>query len=111
MAAAVRAQWPVNTALLAACALLGLLAGVSPALAVGAAVAAVFALLVAADLTLGLCVFLVVAFAERAPALGTSDFTLAKALGGLLAVSWLANLAVRRERQLFAAHPAMTVMA
>lgn len=111
MAATLRAQWPLNAALLGACVLLGLLAGVSPVLGIGAAVAAVFALLVAADLTLGLCVFLVVAFAERAPALGTSDFTLAKALGALLAVSWLANLAVRRERQLFTAHPAMTVMA
>ena len=110
---AVRAQWPVNTALLAACAMLGLLAGVSPVLGLGAAIAVVFAVLVAADLTLGLCVFIVVAFAERAPAIGASDFTLAKALGALLAVTWLADVAVRRagERQLFTAHPVMTIMA
>lgn len=113
MAATVRAQWPLNAALLGACALLGLLAGMSPPLAVGAAVAGVFAALVAADLTLGLCVFIVVAFAERAPALGTSDITLAKVLGALLAVSWLAHVATRRtgERQLFTAHPVMTVTA
>ena len=54
---------------------------------IGAAVAVVFAALVAADLTLGLCVFIVVAFAERLPAVGASDFTLVKALGALLAVT------------------------
>jgi O-antigen ligase len=109
---AARAQWPLHGGLLLTCAVLGLLAGVSPPLAVGAALAAVFALLVAADLTAGLCVFIVVAFAERIPAVGGSDITLVKALGGLLAVSWLAAVATRRagDRQLFTAHPGMTVM-
>ena len=107
-----RAQWPINGGLLALCALLGLLAGVSPALAVGAALAAAFATLVAADLTVGLCVFIAVSFAERLPA-ATSDITLVKALGALLAISWLAAVATRRagERQLFTAHPGMTAMA
>jgi O-antigen ligase len=110
---AARAQWPAGGALLAVCAALGVLAGVSPVLALGAAVFAVFATLVAADLTAGLCVFIVVAFAERIPAVGGSDITLVKALGGLLAVSWLATVATRRtgERLLFTAHPGITVMA
>lgn len=109
---AVRAQWPAGAALLGACAALGVLAGISPLFALAAAVFAVFATLVAADLTAGLCVFIVVAFAERIPAVGGSDITLVKALGGLLAVSWLASIATRRagERQLFTAHPGMTVM-
>jgi O-antigen ligase len=107
---AARAQGPAAAALLGLCAALGLLAGVHPLLALGAAVGAVFATLVAADLTLGLCVFIVVAFAERIPAAGGSDLTLVKALGGLLAVSWLASLATGRagERQLFTEHPMMS---
>jgi O-antigen ligase len=107
-----RANWPVNGALLALCAALGLLAGVNPLLAVAAALAAAFATLVAADLTLGLCIFIVVSFAERVPAAGGSDLTMVKAIGGLLAISWLASVATRRagERQLFTAHPGMTVI-
>ena len=67
----------------------------------------------AADLTAGLCVFMIVAFAERIPAVGASDLTLVKALGGLLAVSWLAAVATRRagDRQIFSAHPVMMAMA
>jgi O-antigen ligase len=74
---------------------------------------AAFAALVAFDLTVGLCVFIVVAFAERLPAAGASDLTLVKALGALLAVSWLATVATRRsgERQLFTAHPVMSAAA
>jgi O-antigen ligase len=105
-----RAQWPLTGALLALCALIGMLAGTAPGLAIGAGIMAAFAALVAADLTLGLCVFIVVAFAERLPAAGFSDLTLVKALGALLAVSWLATVATRRagERQLFTAHPVMS---
>jgi O-antigen ligase len=107
---AARAQWPLTGALLALCAMIGLLAGTAPALAIGAGVMALFTALVVADLTLGLCVFIVVAFAERLPAAGFSDLTLVKALGALLAVSWLATVATRRagERQLFTAHPVMS---
>jgi O-antigen ligase len=107
---AARAQWPLTGALLALCAAIGMLAGTAPAFAIGAGVMALFAALVAADLTLGLCVFIVVAFAERLPAAGFSDLTLVKALGALLAVSWIATVATRRagERQLFTAHPVMS---
>jgi O-antigen ligase len=108
---AARLQWPLTGALLALCAAIGLLAGTAPGLAVGAGLMAAFAALVAADLTLGLCVFIVVAFAERLPAAGASDLTLVKALGALLAVSWLATVATRHragERQLFTAHPVMS---
>ena len=109
---AARAQWPINGAVLALCAMFGVLAGVNPLFALGAAVAAVFAALVAVDLTVGLCVFTIVAFAERVPAVGASDLTLVKVLGALLAVSWLGAVATRRagERQLFTAHPVMTAM-
>lgn len=110
---AARGQWPATGALLAVCASLGVLAGINPLLGVAAALFAVMATLVAADLSAGLCVFIIVAFAERLPALGGSDFTLVKALGALLAVSWLATIATGRdgERQFFTAQPALTVMA
>jgi O-antigen ligase len=108
-----RALWPVSAALLLLCAAIGLLAGSAPGLAIAAAIAAGFAALVVADLTLGLCVFIVVAFAERLPAAEGSDLTLVKAVGALLAVSWLATVATRRagERQIFTAHPLMMVAA
>ena len=107
---AARLQWPLTGALLALCGAIGLLAGTAPGLAIGAGVMAAFAALVAFDLTLGLCVFIVVAFAERLPAAGASDLTLVKALGALLGVSWIATVATRRpgERQLFTAHPVMS---
>jgi O-antigen ligase len=107
---AARAQWPLSAALLVLCGMIGLLAGSAPGMAIGAAVALAFAALVAFDLTVGLCVFIIVAFAERLPAAGASDLTLVKALGALLAVSWLATVATRRagERQIFTAHPYMS---
>jgi O-antigen ligase len=106
---AARVQWPLSAGLLALCALIGLLAGSAPGLAIGAGIAVAFAALVAVDLTVGLCAFMVVAFAERLPTAGLSDLTLVKALGALLAVSWLATVATRRagDRQLFTAHPFM----
>ena len=79
---AARAQWPAAAALLARLRGARAAGRVHPLLALGAALAAVFATLVAADLTVGLCVFIVVAFAERIPAAGASDLTLVKALGG-----------------------------
>src|SRR5919197_5744517 len=98
-----RAQWPLSAALLLLCAAIGLLAGSAPGLAIAAAIAAGFAALVVADLTVGLCVFIVVAFAERLPAAEGSNLTLVKAVGALLAVSWLAPVAARPagERQIF----------
>jgi O-antigen ligase len=107
---AARAQWPLSGLLLALCAMIGMLAGSAPGLAIGAAVALAFAALVAFDLTVGLCVFIIVAFAERLPAAGASDLTLVKALGALLAISWLATVATRRsgEEQIFTAHPFMS---
>ena len=108
-----RAQWPLSAALLLLCAAIGMLAGSAPGLAIFAAVAAGFAWLVVADLTVGVCVFILVAFAERLPAAEGSDLTLVKAVGALLAVSWLASVATRRagEGQIFAAHPLMMAAA
>jgi O-antigen ligase len=111
--ATARAQWPLSGALLAFCAVVGLIAGAAPLLAVGAAFGAAFAMLVVSDLTAGLCVFVVVAFAERLPAAGASDLTLVKALGVLLAVSWLATIALRRagDELFFTAHPVISAAA
>src|ERR1044072_484944 len=100
-----RAQWPLGAALLLLCAMIGWVAGSAPGFAIFAAVGALFAWLVVTDLTAGLCVFILVTFAERLPAAEGSDLTLVKAVGALLAVSWLATVATRRagEGQNFAA--------
>jgi O-antigen ligase len=110
---ALRAQWPLQAALLGACLLLGILAGLAPAAAVGVSVGLAFLLLVAADLTFGVCLFVLVAFAARLPALGGSDITLVKLLGGVLALSWLATVAQPRSdrRQLFADRPGLLALA
>jgi O-antigen ligase len=108
-----RAQWPLGAALLLLCAMIGWVAGSAPGFAIFAAVGALFAWLVVADLTVGLCVFILVTFAERVPAAEGSDLTLVKAVGALLAVSWLATVATRRagERQIFTVHPLMMTAA
>jgi O-antigen ligase len=110
---AARAQWPFVTVLLGASLLLGMLAGLAPAVAIGLSVGLAFLLLVAADLTFGVCLFVLVAFAARLPALGGSDITLVKLLGGVLALSWLATVAQPRSarRQLFADRPGLLALA
>ena len=110
---ALRAQWPLQIVLLGACLLLGVLAGLAPAAAVGLSAGLAFLLLVAADLTFGLCLFILVAFAARFPALGGTDVTIVKLLGGALALSWLATVAhpSAGRRQLFADRPGLLALA
>jgi O-antigen ligase len=105
-----RAEWPWFAAPLTLCVALGLLAGVSPPLAVAAAAGAAFAVLLTADLTLGLALFTIVAFAESAPAIAGSDVTIVKILGGLLALSWIATVATGRagDRVFPSRHPGIT---
>jgi len=89
----------------AASAALGVLAVLDPALGLGAALAVAFMILVLADLTLGVLLFSMIAFMEVLP--GAGDLSASKAAGGVLAVSWIAALAVRASwrEQLFARHP------
>lgn len=71
-------------------ALIGLLAGVNPELAVAGALAVVYVLITLADLRVGLALFVAIIFFETIavlPGLG-----LAKPAGGALALSWLAKI-------------------
>jgi putative inorganic carbon (HCO3(-)) transporter len=94
--------------LVAAAAALGLVAGVDPSLAVVTALGLAFVALLMTTLTTGLCLFAFVSFLEVLPAASVLSFT--KLAGLLLAVSWLATVAVRDQdnRQFFSAHPIAT---
>jgi O-antigen ligase len=94
--------------LLATAAALGLLAGVEPALAVVMALGLAFVGLLMTNLTIGLSLFAFVSFLEVLPA--GSGVSVTKAAGLLLALSWVATVAVRDQgkRQFFSAHPIAT---
>jgi putative inorganic carbon (HCO3(-)) transporter len=94
--------------LVAAAAALGLLAGVDPSLAVVTALGLAFIALLMTNLTVGLCMFAFISFLEVLAAGSALSFT--KVAGLLLAVSWLATVAVRdhANRQFFSAHPFAT---
>jgi O-antigen ligase len=98
MVGAVDLSSAVLRAGLAATALaLGLLAGLDPKLAVAAAIGLAFVAIVLGDLTVGLCAFTLVAFTDNLPSLGGATLSFTKIAGLLLAISWLATLATRRE--------------
>jgi O-antigen ligase len=82
----------------------GLLAGLSPQYAVGAASALAFVVLAFADLAVGVALFAGLAALDVLPA--ASGLSLAKALGLVLLISWVAVLASRRqEGDFLGAHP------
>src|SRR5919202_244818 len=90
--------------------LLGIGAGVDPPTAVAAAIGLAFVALVMSDLTIGLCMFAVVAFLDVLPHLGGSALSFTKIVGFLLAVSWLAKGASNADSRndFLAAHPTFT---
>lgn len=89
--------------------MVGLLAGLDPLLALAGAGGLIFVFIAMADLTLGLCVFVVVGVLEVLPAAGGQFLSLAKLLGLLLALSWLAAVSTgeRGGGDLFSKHPAL----
>ncbi len=95
-----------------AAAALGLLAGIEPALALGAAFGAVFVLIIIADLSAGVALFAFLAFLDSLPDTDESAFSFAKAAGLLLAVSWFAAMATRSERRrdLFTEQPGLAYL-
>lgn len=100
---------PVTIA--AAAALVGLLAVVNPLLAVAGSVGIAFGVLMLADLGIGLALFaFAVSLFEAIPEF--ADFSVAKAIGLALAVSWLAALTVRgtTRGELFAERAGYTVL-
>ncbi|MEA2439344.1 MAG: hypothetical protein QOH76_768 [Thermoleophilaceae bacterium] len=93
-------------ALLAIAATVGALAGVDPRLGVAAAMALGFVTIVMADLSVGLCLFALLAFLNIIPETG-SILSFDKVAGGLLALSWMATVVSRKEarKAFIAAHP------
>ena len=71
---------------------LGLLAGVDPKIAIAAAIGLAFVVLVIGDLTIGLCLFAVVAFLDVLPHIGGSLFSFSKFVGfSALSLTWAEN--------------------
>src|SRR5919201_3513260 len=97
-------------ALAAIAVLLGLAAGIDPRLAIAAAIGLGFVVLVMGDLTIGLCLFAVVAFLDVLPHLGGSALSFTKLVGFLLAISWLAKVSSDTDSRndFLAAHPTFT---
>lgn len=99
-------EWPLAIALGLVAAGLGVLAVAEPFLALSLALGMVFIGLVLTDVTLGLCVFGLVAFMELP---GPGGFSVAKLVGLALVVSWAATAVTRGDRHnFFKEHPWMS---
>jgi O-antigen ligase len=85
---------------------IGLLAGVNPKLAIGAAIGLGFAGLVIANITVGLCFFAFISFLEVL----SSSYGVTKLVGFLLVLSWLAVVTTRDDARndFMSAHPGIT---
>jgi O-antigen ligase len=92
----------------ATAAVIGVLAGYDPALAIAAALSLAFLLVATVDLAWGLAAFTLITFLDLAPGIGVG-VTFTKLAGLALAISWLATIATReRSEDLFwSAHPWM----
>jgi O-antigen ligase len=89
----------------------GVLAGIDPRLAIAAAVGLSFAGLVIANITVGLCLFVVISFLEVLGNVGGS-IGVTKAFGLLLVASWFAAVSTQDEAEndFVSAHPTMTYL-
>jgi O-antigen ligase len=92
--------------------LIGIPAGVNPVAVIGGAAAAVFVALILSDVTVGLLCFGLVAFFEDLPGV-SGTVSAAKLAGVLVALSWLATLAVRTavRRGFVGTHPTLSFTA
>jgi O-antigen ligase len=100
-------RWVPATAVAAISALVGILAGLDAGAAILAAFGLAFLLLALSDLTLGLIMFVQVAFLEAAVVLGPV-LSFGKLAGLLLAISWVATISTQnagRSANFFTAHP------
>ncbi len=89
----------LTAALLATAAVVGLLAGYSPPLAVGLTLGIVFLAVTMANLTVGICLFAVLTFLDTLlPAEAQGTLSVPKLLGLVLMLSWLA-LVTAGERE------------
>ena len=99
-----RWTWQIGVAGLAL--LLGVAAGLNPAVAVAGAIGIAMVALVVIDVTVGIFIFGLLAFID----IGVGGFSPGRLLGILLAVSWLAAIAVRADvrEQMLTRHPLFT---
>lgn len=81
------------------CALVGVIAGIDPRIAIAASLGIAFVLLVIADLTVGLVAFTVLTFIALVPDVGGPAVSFLKVSGLLLAFSWLALVTTRNDAQ------------
>ncbi len=108
MALGLRLRGPtlgLQVLLVVSAAAFGLVAGRQPELAIVAAIGLGLVALIAADLTVGLCAFTFIGFIDVVP--GGPTFSLAKVIGLVLALSWLATIATRQDAKadIFGRHP------
>jgi O-antigen ligase len=103
-------RWGLPAAYVATAASVGLLAGIDPLLAIAAALSLGLFLLMLSDLYVGLVLFTVLSFVAQVPSVGGPALSVAKVAGLLLAISWLATLATKRDTtsDFASAHPALT---
>lgn len=89
----------------------GVLAGLSPALALAFAGAVIFLLVSLTSIWAGLAVFTLLIFVDVLRLGGNEDLSMSKAAMAVLVLAWLAGLAVRQssERDLLARHPGIVV--
>jgi O-antigen ligase len=84
-------NWPISIAVSVAAALVGLLAGVDPKLAIAAALGLVFTLVILSDLAAGLAVFTFLSLVAIVPLGAGPAVSFLKAVGLLLLLCWLAT--------------------
>lgn len=101
--------WHWQLAVCAAALAAGLAAGLDPVLGMTLAAGILFVGVVLSNLTVGLCLFGVVAFLEALPRVSGAA-SVAKAAGAILALSWLATVATRNadRDELVSRYPALT---
>ena len=89
---------------------IGLLAGLKPAFAIGAALALGFVLFAMADLSAGLAAFVFLTFMAQIPNIAGPAVSFVKLAGLWLAISWIGVLAVGQgsKRSFFVAHPGLS---
>jgi O-antigen ligase len=88
----------------------GALSGVNPRLGILTAVGLLFVALVLTSLQIGFAAMVMFAYLEVLSVLG--GVSLAKVAGALIVVAWIATVSIggRKERNLFATHPAFTYL-
>ena len=94
-----RASWPFAVGLAVIGAVLGLLAGYDPRVAIAGALGLAFVLVAFADLAIGVAIFAFIGFVEVVPLFGPV-LNLTKLAGALLTLSWFAILTTRGSSRL-----------